>query len=95
MVTFTAKYVSGTSVVIVLMSSLVDKYHISFMVHHFSINLSAAYYVKVMTKVQEKGDEFVKNENDRLGRMMEGGAVSSKKSDEFTKRRNVLNKFEL
>lgn len=39
---------------------LSDLYHIT----------SAEYYVKVMSKVQEKGDEYIKTESDRLGRMM-------------------------
>uniref|UniRef100_A0A1X7SEZ8 Endoplasmic reticulum resident protein 29 C-terminal domain-containing protein n=1 Tax=Amphimedon queenslandica TaxID=400682 RepID=A0A1X7SEZ8_AMPQE len=55
----------------------------------------ADYYVKVMNKVQEKGDSYIENESERLGRMVDGKKVSAKKSDEFTKRRNVLRKFEL
>ena len=31
---------------------------------------SAGYYVKVMKKIQDKGDEYVKNENERLGRIL-------------------------
>ena len=31
---------------------------------------SAGYYVKVMKKIQDKGDEYVKNENARLGRIL-------------------------
>lgn len=54
----------------------------------------AEYYVKVMKKIQEKGEEFVQTEDDRLGRMLKGG-INPKKSDEFTKRKNVLKKFEL
>lgn len=33
-------------------------------------SLSAEYYVKVMNKVKEKGDEYIQSESDRLGRMM-------------------------
>ena len=71
----------------------------------------ADYYVKVMSKVQEKGDSYIESESERLGRMVgksveylesmfsvsleDGKKVSAKKSDEFTKRRNVLRKFEL
>ena len=66
-----------------------------------------------MKKIQEKGDEYIGNESERLERMIsklfllfldviiqssfiivEGG-ISAKKKDEFTKRRNVLKKFEL
>ncbi len=31
---------------------------------------SAGYYVKVMKKVQDKGDEYVTKETDRLGRLL-------------------------
>ena len=31
---------------------------------------SAGYYVKVMKKIQDKGDGYVKNENERLGRIL-------------------------
>jgi len=54
----------------------------------------ATYYVKVMKKVVDKGNDFVKTEIERLGRMLSGD-LSAKKSDEFTKRQNILKKFEL
>ena len=54
----------------------------------------ATYYVKVMKKTIEKGNDFVKNEIERLGRLL-AGDVSAKKNDEFTKRQNILRKFEL
>lgn len=54
----------------------------------------ATYYVKVMKKMVEKGNEFAKNEIERLGRLL-AGDVSAKKNDEFTKRQNILRKFEL
>ncbi|XP_064398536.1 uncharacterized protein LOC135345112 [Halichondria panicea] len=54
----------------------------------------AQYYVKVMKKVQDKGDEYVTMERDRLGRILQGD-VGGKKVDEITKKRNVLRKFEL
>eukprot|EP00731_Ephydatia_muelleri_P026114 Em0018g214a len=59
-----------------------------------SSDAHAEYYVKVMKKVQEKGGEFVKAENERLGRILSGD-ISSKKSDELIKKQNVLRKFEL
>ena len=31
---------------------------------------SAGYYVKVMKKIQDKGDEYIKNEDERLGRIL-------------------------
>lgn len=55
---------------------------------------TAGYYVKVMKKVLEKGAEYIKNESERLGRILNGD-ISLKKSDELTKKRNVLKKFEL
>lgn len=54
----------------------------------------ATYYVKVMKKMVEKGNDYVKSEIERLGRLLSGD-VSAKKNDEFTKRQNILRKFEL
>ena len=54
----------------------------------------ATYYVKVMKKMMDKGNDYVKNEIERLGRLLTGD-VSPKKNDEFTKRQNILRKFEL
>lgn len=70
--------------------------------------------MKVMKKVLEKGAEYIKNESERLGRILSkpdatrgglvatlccycflDGDISLKKSDELTKKRNVLKKFEL
>ena len=70
-----------------------------------------------MKKIQDRGNEYVQNEQDRLGRLLSElyhpqttqelesspflyshtteGDISAKKSDELTKRRNVLKKFEL
>ena len=31
---------------------------------------SAEYYVKVMKKIQDRGDEYIQNEHDRLGRLL-------------------------
>lgn len=45
----------------------------------------ATYYVKVMKKMVDKGNNFVQNEIERLGRLL-AGDVSAKKNDEFTKR---------
>lgn len=56
---------------------------------------SVGYYLKVMRKVMDAGVEFVSKETERLERMISGGSISGQKSDEFTKRRNVLRKFEL
>ena len=40
---------------------------------------SAGYYVKVMKKIQDKGDEYVKNENDRLGRILGNSCTTTLK----------------
>jgi hypothetical protein len=42
----------------------------------------------------ENGVEYIQTEHERLGRIL-GGDVSAKKADEFTKKQNVLKKFEL
>ena len=41
-----------------------------FMSIFFCLIPSAGYYVKVMKKVQDKGDEYIKNEHERLGRIL-------------------------
>lgn len=55
---------------------------------------NASYYVKVMKKVMDKGIEYIQTEYERLERIL-GGDVSAKKADEFTKKQNILRKFEL
>jgi hypothetical protein len=35
-----------------------------------SLSSTASYYVKVMKKVMEKGAEYIKNESERLGRIL-------------------------
>ena len=47
-----------------------------------------------MKKMMDKGNDYVKGEIERLGRLL-AGDVSGKKNDEFTKRQNILRKFEL
>lgn len=47
-----------------------------------------------MKKMMDKGNDYVKGEIERLGRLL-AGDVSAKKNDEFTKRQNILRKFEL
>lgn len=54
----------------------------------------ATYYTKVMERVQSKGDAFITTEIERLNRLLDG-AISAKKSDEFSKRRNILKKFQV
>ena len=36
----------------------------------FASHCSAEYYVKVMRKIQDKGEEYVTNEHERLGRIL-------------------------
>ena len=49
-----------------------------------------AYYGKVAKKVQEKGDDFVKAEFERLQRMIISGSLRTEKEGEFKLRCNVL-----
>lgn len=53
---------------------------------------SGEYYVKVMKKIQEKGEEYVTKELARLQRMLEGHMTSDKRDSMF-KRKNILNVF--
>ncbi|XP_066932317.1 uncharacterized protein [Clytia hemisphaerica] len=53
---------------------------------------SGEYYVKVMKKIQEKGNEYVTKELARLQRMLEGHMTSDKRDTMF-KRKNVLSVF--
>jgi len=52
----------------------------------------AKYYLKVMDSVKSTKD-FVENEKARLDRMINGGSLSARKKDEFTKKKNVLDVF--
>lgn len=53
---------------------------------------AAKYYIKVMQKIQEKGDDYPANEVQRLERML-GGQMSSKQVDSAHRRKNVLSQF--
>eukprot|EP00056_Hartaetosiga_gracilis_P010512 m.155789 g.155789 ORF g.155789 m.155789 type:complete len:356 (-) comp13329_c0_seq1:3468-4535(-) len=53
----------------------------------------AKYYVKVMKKIQEKGNDYTDTETARLNRILDGGSVKSDKVDSFHIRKNILNKF--
>lgn len=54
----------------------------------------ATYYTKVMERVQSKGDAFITSEIERLNRLLDG-AISAKKNDEFSVRRNILKQFKV
>ena len=51
-----------------------------------------AYYVKVFTKVAEKGVEYIKNEKARLSKMS-SGSMKTKQRKNIMKRMNVLDSF--
>lgn len=53
---------------------------------------SGEYYIKVMKKIQNKGEDYVANEVSRLERMLEGSMVAEKRDSMF-KRKNILNQF--
>lgn len=53
---------------------------------------SGEYYVKVMKKILDKGEDFPKNEVARITRML-GGNMSAEKMDSMLKRRNILGQF--
>jgi len=58
-----------------------------------TLKKDAAYYLKVMKTVQEKGTDFVKAELQRIARMMTS-SMKEDKVDEFTKRKNILSAFD-
>ncbi|XP_057291473.1 uncharacterized protein LOC130614094 [Hydractinia symbiolongicarpus] len=53
---------------------------------------SGEYYIKVMKKIQEKGDVHVTNELERLTRIL-GGEMTAEKRDNAFKRKNILGQF--
>jgi len=50
------------------------------------------FYAKVLLKLEKDGS-FVKNEKDRLTRLIDSPSTASAKADEFTERRNILAAF--
>lgn len=52
-----------------------------------------AYYLKVVTKVTDKGDAFIKTEFERLQRMIVSGSLRAEKEAEFKLRCAVLRVF--
>jgi len=55
---------------------------------------NADWYGKFMRVIIKKGDDWIAKEKARLDGLLEGGAVSGEKIDEFTIRKNVLQAFE-
>jgi len=54
----------------------------------------ASWYGKFMKVIVKKGDDWVAKEKARLDGLLEGGALTGEKIDEFTVRKNVLQAFE-
>jgi len=54
---------------------------------------NAVWYGKFMRVILKKGDDWVEKEKTRIEGLLEGGAVSDEKIDEFTVRKNVLQAF--
>ena len=52
----------------------------------------AKYYVKVMTKMNEKA-EFAGKEKERLQKMIDDGSVKPAKKEQFGRRLNILSSF--
>jgi len=52
-----------------------------------------SYYVNAMKKIQEKGDDFVEKEKERLNGLLSNKATTDKKKSEFGLRLNILNSF--
>jgi len=46
-----------------------------------------------MKAIVKKGNDFVSQETERLGKLIEGGSLTSSKVDEFTVKRNILSQF--
>jgi len=55
---------------------------------------NAVWYSKFMSVIVKKGDDWIAKEKVRLDGLLDGGAISGDKVDEFTVRKNVLQAFE-
>jgi len=49
-------------------------------------------YSKIMANILQKGNDFVKTETERVTKLLQG-TVTPAKSDEFTRRKNILSAF--
>lgn len=55
---------------------------------------SAAYYIKAMKNIKDKGEEWLKKEKTRLKNLLDNAkSVSAKALDNVKRRLNILNKF--
>merc|ERR1711879_629107 len=54
---------------------------------------AAAYYVKVMEKMQEKGSDWAQKETDRLNQMLNGGKIAEAKKNDMKLKLNRLSAF--
>jgi len=52
------------------------------------------YYISSMKKIQEKGEDFLTKEQERLNTLINSKSTMEKKKSEFTSRLNILNSFE-
>jgi len=59
-----------------------------------SENPHASWYAKFMNVIVKKGDDWVAKEQERVKGMLDGGALSVEKVDEFTIRTNILSAFQ-
>lgn len=60
----------------------------------FQEQKSAEIYVKSMRKINEKGDQFIATERERINKILKGD-VSKEKKQDFTVRLNILDSFAL
>ena len=51
------------------------------------------FYTASMKRIQEKGDDYVKTERERLNSLIESKSTVEKKKAEFSRKLNVLNSF--
>lgn len=54
---------------------------------------NADFYVLVMKRIIQKGSGYVKEESERIARLVAGGGVKPDKLAQFHKRRNILSQF--
>lgn len=50
-------------------------------------------YIKFMKKIIANGVSFVKNETERLEKILKEGKINQKKKDELSQRSNILKSF--
>ena len=55
---------------------------------------SAEVYVKVMRKILEKGDDFLRSETERVDSLRKGAKITGDKKAEMERRLNILQSFQ-